>query len=185
MRLSLRHPPVFAGLSATALFLLSTLASGALEAQETQNSFTAPSILSESDSDRQEGQQELVPALLSPQDSLGDPKDIAVLQGLDKITARISTFEAPLNQAIDFGSLSIVARACYKTPPVEPPESAAFLEVDDVRPDRPRQALFTGWMYASSPAISSLEHPVYDVWVIDCRPVITEEADSAQADSKN
>ena len=112
---------------------------------------------------------QIVPSQLSPQQTLGDPKAIAVLQGLDKITARISTFEAPLNEAVTFGSLAIVARACYKTPPVEPPESAAFLEIDDARPGRPRVPLFTGWMYASSPAISALEHPVYDVWVVDCR----------------
>ncbi len=92
-----------------------------------------------------------------------------MLQGLDKITARISTFEVPLGEAVRFGSLQIVARACHKKPPEEPPESTAFLEIVDVRPDSPEVPLFTGWMYASSPAISALEHPVYDVWVIDCK----------------
>ena len=94
--------------------------------------------------------------------------DFAVLQGLDKITARISTFNAPLDYPVRFGSLEIVARTCQKTPPEEPPESAAFLEVTDVRPDSEAIELFAGWMFASSPAISALEHPVYDVWVIDC-----------------
>jgi len=93
----------------------------------------------------------------------------AVLQGLDKITARISTFEAPLGEAVRFGSLQIIARACDKKPPEEPPESAVFLEIVDIRPDSPEVSLFTGWMFASSPAISALEHPVYDVWVVDCR----------------
>ena len=93
----------------------------------------------------------------------------AVLQGLDKITARISTFDAPLGETVRFGSLQIVARACDKKPPEEPPESAAFLEIVDIRPDSPEVPLFTGWMFASSPAISALEHPVYDVWVVDCR----------------
>jgi hypothetical protein len=97
------------------------------------------------------------------------PGDIAVLQGLDKITARVSTFEAPLGQPVRFGSLEIVARACDKKPPEETPESTAFLEIVDVRPDSPSVALFKGWMFASSPAISALEHPVYDVWVIDCK----------------
>lgn len=97
------------------------------------------------------------------------PGDVAVLQGLDKITARISTFEAPLDQPVRFGSLEITARACDKKPPEETPETTAFLEIVDVRPDMPEIALFTGWMFASSPAISALEHPVYDVWVIDCR----------------
>lgn len=97
------------------------------------------------------------------------PADAAVLQGLDKITARISTFDAPIDEPVRFGSLEIVARTCHKTPPEEPPERAAFLEVTDIRPDSPEIRLFTGWMFASSPAVSALEHPVYDVWVIDCR----------------
>ena len=95
--------------------------------------------------------------------------DIAVLQGLDKITARISTFEAPLNEPVRFGSLQIIARACDKKPPEEPPESTAFLEIVDIRPDSPAVPLFEGWMFASSPAVSALEHPVYDVWVVDCK----------------
>lgn len=94
----------------------------------------------------------------------------AVLQGLDKITARISTFEVPVNQTAQFGSLEITIRRCHKTPPEEPPESAAFVEIVDDRPDSPAVVLFSGWMFASSPAVSALEHPVYDVWVIDCKP---------------
>ncbi len=92
-----------------------------------------------------------------------------VLQGLDKTTARVSTVVAPLGAAARFGTLEIVARACKKKPPTEPPESAAYLEIVDVRPDSPSVALFAGWMFASSPGISALEHPVYDVWVVDCR----------------
>ena len=102
--------------------------------------------------------------------------DTAVLQGLDKITARISTFEAPIDKPVRFGSLKIIARTCKKRPPEEPPESAAFLEVVDVRPDSEPVTLFTGWMFASSPAISAIEHPVYDVWVIDCVSVAQDEA---------
>ncbi|MGF1609497.1 MAG: DUF2155 domain-containing protein [Kiloniellales bacterium] len=112
-----------------------------------------------------------------PPADTGVPVDTVVLQGLDKITARISTFEAPLDQTVSFGSLEIVARTCHKTPPEEPPERAAFLEIVDVRPDSPSVALFTGWMFASSPALSSLEHPVYDVWVIDC--ILDGSADQA------
>ena len=99
----------------------------------------------------------------------GDARaETAVLQGLDKITARISTFEVPVNEMARFGSLEISVRRCHKTPPEEPPESAAFMEVVDNRPDSPSVVLFSGWMFASSPAVSALEHPVYDVWVIDC-----------------
>jgi hypothetical protein len=92
-----------------------------------------------------------------------------ILQGLDKTTARVSTVEAPVGGMARFGTLEIVARACHKKPPTEPPESAAFLEITDVRPDSPAVSIFSGWMFASSPALSALEHPVYDVWVIDCR----------------
>ncbi len=106
------------------------------------------------------------------------PGDVAVLQGLDKITARISTFEAPLNEPVRFGSLEIIARACDKKPPEETPESTAFLEITDVRPDSPAVALFKGWMFASSPAVSAVEHPVYDVWVVDCRKASSSEAET-------
>ncbi len=95
--------------------------------------------------------------------------EVALLQGLDKITARVSTFEAPIGVAVQFGSLSITTRACNKRPPEEPPESASFLEIVDIRPDSPSVQVFTGWMFASSPALSALEHPVYDVWVVDCK----------------
>ncbi|MCK6453502.1 MAG: DUF2155 domain-containing protein [Alphaproteobacteria bacterium] len=92
----------------------------------------------------------------------------AVLQGLDKITARITTIKAPLDEAVRFGTLSIVVRACNKRPPEEPPESAAYVEVDEIRPGEQGARIFAGWMFASSPALSALEHPVYDVWVKDC-----------------
>ena len=101
---------------------------------------------------------------------------VAVLQGLDKVTARISPVRAPLDVPTTFGTLEIVARACRETPPTEPPESAAFLEIRELPPasdpDGPRTELFSGWMFASSPAVSALEHPVYDVWVVDCAEAV-------------
>ncbi len=112
--------------------------------------------------------------------------ETAVLQGLDKITARISTFEVPVNQTAEFGSLEITVRRCDKTPPEEPPESAAFMEIVDARPDSPSVLLFSGWMFASSPAVSALEHPVYDIWVIDCKPDLPlEELESEGAETEN
>lgn len=95
-------------------------------------------------------------------------QDGAILQGLDKVTARISTFEAPTGASVQFGTLQVVVRTCNKKPPEEPPESAAFLEIDDVRAGEAPRRIFTGWMFASSPSLSALEHPVYDVWVVDC-----------------
>ncbi len=106
-------------------------------------------------------------------------QQVALLQGLDKITARISTFEAPLGEAVRFGTFEIIARACQKRPPEEPPESTAFLEIVDIRPDSPSIPLFTGWMFASSPAVSAVDHPVYDVWVIDCRKASSSASSSS------
>ena len=107
-------------------------------------------------------------------------QDVAVLQGLDKVTARISTIDAPINEHIRFGTLSLVVRHCRKTPPEEPPETTAFLEIDDVRPGEQPARLFSGWMFASSPALSALEHPVYDVWVIGCKMLSTSDGSSSR-----
>ncbi len=103
----------------------------------------------------------------------------AVLQGLDKVTARISTFPVSTSEEIRFGTLSIRVRACHKTPPTEPPESTAFLEITDIRPGAEPVLLFSGWMFASSPALSALEHPVYDVWVVDCMKASSSPADNS------
>lgn len=104
-----------------------------------------------------------------------DPKSIAVLQGLDKVTARVSTFEVPIDQPIDFGALRIRVRHCDRTPPEERPEAAAFIEIDELRPGQEQNVLFTGWMFASSPGLNAVEHAVYDVWLLDCKdPQSTE-----------
>ena len=94
---------------------------------------------------------------------------VALLQGLDKITARVSKFEAAIGTPVRFGTLSIRVRDCQKNPPEETPESAAFLEIDELRPGEASLRVFSGWMFASSPALSALEHPVYDVNVLECR----------------
>ncbi len=101
--------------------------------------------------------------------ALAEPYDTAVLQGLDKVTARVSTIEAPVGDSITFGALEIIVRTCDKRPPEDPPESAAFLDIWEIQPGEPAISIFRGWMFASSPALSALEHPVYDVWVLDCK----------------
>ncbi len=106
-------------------------------------------------------------------------QDIAVLQGLDKVTTRISTLDAPINESIRFGTLAIVVRHCRKTPPEEPPETTAFLEIDDIKPGEEPARLFAGWMFASSPALSALEHPVYDIWVVGCKRRSTSDGSSS------
>jgi hypothetical protein len=98
--------------------------------------------------------------------------NVAVLQGLDKTTARVSKFDAPIDKPVRFGTLVITARACFKHPPEETPETTAFLEIDETRPNgatNQTNRVFSGWMFASSPAISALEDPIYDVNVLDCR----------------
>ena len=92
----------------------------------------------------------------------------AVLQGLDKVTARISPIHTPINETVRFGTLEITVRRCLKRPPEEPPESAALMDIREVRPGEEPVVRFSGWMFASSPALNALEHPVYDVWVKDC-----------------
>jgi hypothetical protein len=93
---------------------------------------------------------------------------VAVLQGLDKITARVSAVAIGVDDTGVYGTLRITVRACRKRPPTETPESAVFLEISDQKPGEHPVALFSGWMFASSPALNALEHPVYDVWVLDC-----------------
>jgi hypothetical protein len=94
----------------------------------------------------------------------------AVLQGLDKVTARISTLDADIGKTVPFGSLQITVRRCQRSRPDQKLERAAFLEIDDIDPTtKEKKRVFSGWMFSSNPAISALEHPVYDVWVKDCR----------------
>ena len=100
----------------------------------------------------------------------------ALLRGLDKITARVTTFMVPLAEEVSFGTLRITVQTCRKRPPEETPEVAVFLEIDEERHGEDgRLALFSGWMFASSPALLALEHPVYDGWGIDCS---TDDVDS-------
>jgi hypothetical protein len=95
---------------------------------------------------------------------------MAILRALDKVTGRAIDLYAPAGVPVDYGTLTITAQYCYTVPPEEPPQTNAFLQIDD-RPggvgDPVR--IFSGWMFASSPALHALEHGVYDVWVITCR----------------
>jgi hypothetical protein len=108
--------------------------------------------------------------LLSTPASAADMIDepIANLQGLDKTTARISKFDAPVGTEVHFGTLSVLVRTCRRAPPEATPENAAFLEIFESRPGEAKEKLFSGWMFSSSPALSALEHPVYDVNLLEC-----------------
>lgn len=96
-------------------------------------------------------------------------KRALVLRGLDKITGRPTNIFAPVGVPVKFASLTITAHYCYSTPPSEPPETTAFVDIQDHRPDQPSRSVFSGWMLASSPSLNGLQHPLYDVWVISCK----------------
>lgn len=119
------------------------------------------------------------PAFANDPASMED-RPVAVLGMLDKITARVSTREVKVGEALSFGTLQVVVRACRKAPPIETPESAGLLSIHEKKPDDAAATdLFEGWMFASSPALSALEHPVYDVWVVDCKNASKADAGSS------
>lgn len=119
--------------------------------------------------------------------------ETAIFTGLDKITARITRLEVPIGERVQFGTLEILADSCNKRPPTETPETTAFVEVFDIGKTladelsekevaesslpRPPERLFSGWMFASSPGLNAVEHPVYDVWLIDCKMSVPETSD--------
>ena len=96
--------------------------------------------------------------------------DKVILQGLDKVTARVFTLDYYIGEVFRFGTLEIVVRKCWQSSPEDLPEQAAFLDIIETRPGEQAEWIFRGWMFASSPAISSLEHAVYDVWLLKCVP---------------
>ena len=93
----------------------------------------------------------------------------AVFSGLDKITGRIISFEVAANETVQFGSLQITERACYTRPATEAPQTITFAEVDEIDAKKQYKRIFSGWMFASSPGLNGIEHPVYDVWLTDCK----------------
>ena len=90
---------------------------------------------------------------------------------LNKVSGKVSKLIIEDDGEIFFGSLKIIAHTCKKSLPEEPPENKAFLEVWDIKYDQEDKKIFNGWMFSSSPSISALEHAVYDVWIIDCKPL--------------
>ncbi len=106
-------------------------------------------------------------------------RPLALLQALDKVVARTSTLAAPLDEPVRFGTLRIVVRVCHEAPPEEPPENAAFLEIDEVDHEGRAVRLYTGWMFSSTPGLAALEHPVYDIGVLAC----TDSEPAAESES--
>lgn len=94
---------------------------------------------------------------------------VAVFAALDKMTARIQPLEVPLNKTVRFGGLKITPRVCYTRPPTEQPITSSFVEVEEVQLDQTEKRIFTGWMFAQNPGVHGVEHPIFDVWLTNCK----------------
>jgi hypothetical protein len=93
----------------------------------------------------------------------------AIFSGLDKITGRIITFDVAIDETVRFGALEVTPRVCYTRPPTELPQTDGFVEVDEVTLQGELRRIFTGWMFAASPGLNAVEHPIYDIWLADCK----------------
>ena len=127
-------------------------------------------------------------ALPARADKIANP--VAVFDGLDKITGRIITFEVALNETVQFGTLQVTPRVCYSRPPTDPPRTDAFAQVDEIDEQHKFKRIFSGWMFADSPGLHGVEHPIYDVWLVDCKggTTVIKEAppvDAATTDTDN
>lgn len=93
----------------------------------------------------------------------------AVFSGLDKITGRIIKFDVDIAETVQFGALRVKPQACYTRPATEAANTDAFVEVDEITLQGEVKRIFSGWMFAASPGLSGVEHPIYDVWLTDCK----------------
>ena len=111
----------------------------------------------------------LLAGLASPAAAATISNPIAAFSGLDKITGRITNFDVYMDETVQFGALQITPRVCYTRPPTETQRTSVFLEVDQVSLKGGSERIFTGWMFADSPALNAIDHPVYDIWLVDCK----------------
>lgn len=109
----------------------------------------------------------LAPATAAIAEPIRNP--LAVFSGLDKITGRIISFEVSINETVQFGALQLTPRVCNTRPATEAPNTTAYVEVYEINFQAERKRLFEGWMYAASPGLHGVEHPVYDVWLTACK----------------
>jgi hypothetical protein len=112
-------------------------------------------------------QQALPPAAPPPPEKIAN--EVAEFSGLDKITGRTITFDVYIDETVQFGTLQVTPRICYSRPATETPKTDAFVEVDEITLDRNIRRIFTGWMFADSPGLNAIEHPIYDVWLKNCK----------------
>jgi hypothetical protein len=117
------------------------------------------------------GQEDDTTVIETPTEKIENGR--AVFAGLDKITGRTIKFDAAIGETVQFGALQVTARTCYTRPPTEPTNTDAFVEVDEVTLQGEIKRIFTGWMFASSPGLNAVEHPIYDVWLTGCEQPLT------------
>ena len=112
---------------------------------------------------------------------------IAVFDGLDKITGRIISFEVGINETVQFGALQITPRVCYSRPLTEQPQTDAFAQVDELDEEKKLKRIFSGWMFADSPGLHGIEHPIFDIWLTGCKggTVVIHDAPTAEASAPN
>jgi hypothetical protein len=111
----------------------------------------------------------------------------AVFSGLDKITGRIIAFEVAVDETVQFGALQLTTRSCFSRPQTEAPNTTAFVEVEEVTFTNEHKRIFGGWMFASSPGLHGIEHPVYDLWLTECKggtEIIAEAKEVDPADEQ-
>ncbi len=94
---------------------------------------------------------------------------IAAFAGLDKITGRLTKFDVYVDETVQYGALQLTLRACYTRPASEKQLTTAFIEVDQIDLRGEISRIFTGWMFADSPALNAIDHAVYDIWLVDCK----------------
>ncbi|MDS7596860.1 DUF2155 domain-containing protein [Agrobacterium tumefaciens] len=94
---------------------------------------------------------------------------VAVFSGIDKITGRITSFDVYIDETVQFGALQVTPKVCYSRDQTEAQKINAFIEVDEITLDRKIRRIFTGWMFADSPGLNAVEHPIYDVWLTGCK----------------
>lgn len=111
----------------------------------------------------------VLPALLGAARADRIENPVAEFSGLDKITGRITSFDVYINETVQFGALQVTPKVCYSRTENEAPRTNGFVEVDEITLDRKIRRIFTGWMFADSPGLNAVEHPVYDVWLKDCK----------------
>jgi hypothetical protein len=128
-------------------------------------------------------------ALAAPEAARADKisHPIAIFDGLDKITGRIISFEVGINETVQFGALQITPRVCYSRPLTEAPQTDAFAQVDEIDEEKKLKRIFSGWMFADSPGLHGIEHPIFDIWLTGCKggTVVIHDAPTAEASAPN